>query len=51
MVDITKKKLVEHNIEVVHEARIVEIKKEGVHLSDGRFIPSNAAIWATGAEP
>lgn len=45
------KQLANRNIDVITNARVAEVKPEGVLLTDGRFIEGNAPIWATGAEP
>ena len=49
--ELTKAKLAEHGINVVHNARIDHIEADGVYLSDGRKIQCNVPVWATGAEP
>jgi NADH dehydrogenase FAD-containing subunit len=48
--ELIKKKLHEHNISVIHNARIQRIDEDGVVLSDGRVVPCNVPVWATGAE-
>lgn len=48
--NLTKEKLREHGIEVVNNARIERIEKEGVILKDGRAVECNVPVWATGAE-
>ena len=49
--ELTKKKLAELGITVVNNARIAKIEGDGIILSDGRIIPCNVPVWATGAEP
>lgn len=53
--DQTKKMIMEQlknrNIEVLTNARVKEICSDKVILEDGREVPCNIAIWATGAEP
>lgn len=48
--ELTKKKLRDHGIEVVHSARIERIEEDGVVLKDGRKVQCNVPVWATGAE-
>lgn len=36
------------DIEVIANARVVEIDRKGVHLASGHFIPSNIVVWAAG---
>lgn len=45
------RKLKEKGIEVLTGGKIKEIKEDRVILEDGREIPCNVPIWATGAEP
>lgn len=49
--ELTKKKLADLGIKVVHDARIAKIEADGIILTDGRIIPCNVPVWATGAEP
>ena len=49
--DLTKKKLADLGINVVHKARIAKVEADGIILADGRIIPCNVPVWATGAEP
>jgi NADH dehydrogenase FAD-containing subunit len=48
--ELTKKKLKDMGIHVVHNARIEKIEADGIVLSDGRIVPCNVPVWATGAE-
>jgi NADH dehydrogenase FAD-containing subunit len=48
---LTRKKLEEHGIEVITNARIDKVEGDGVTLADGRKIEANVPVWATGAEP
>lgn len=45
------RKLKEQNIDVLTGSKIKEIKEDRVILEDGKEIPCNVPIWATGAEP
>lgn len=36
---------------MVTNARVLEICTDKVILEDGREVPCNVAVWATGAEP
>jgi NADH dehydrogenase FAD-containing subunit len=49
--ELTKKKLADLGINVVHKARIAKVEADGIILTDGRIIPCNVPVWATGAEP
>ena len=49
--DLTKAKLHEHNINVIHNAKVDHIEADRIILRDGRVIPCNVPVWATGAEP
>jgi|LauGreDrversion4_2_1035121.scaffolds.fasta_scaffold506937_1 NADH dehydrogenase FAD-containing subunit len=49
--ELTKAKLKEHDVEVVHNARIKRVDEDQVVLQDGRKIQCNVPVWATGAEP
>ncbi|GIZ51694.1 NAD(P)/FAD-dependent oxidoreductase [Noviherbaspirillum aridicola] len=40
--------LTELDIEVITNARVVEVTREGVRLADGSFIPSGIVVWAAG---
>jgi NADH dehydrogenase FAD-containing subunit len=42
-------KLKEKNIEVLYNCNVKDITSEGVELTDGRFVETNAPVWATGA--
>jgi NADH dehydrogenase len=46
-----RRKLVERGLEIVTDARVVEVAPEGVHLAGGRFIPSKLVIWTAGTSP
>ncbi len=48
--ELTKKKLKDHGVEVIHSARIERIEEDGVLLKDGRKVHCNVPVWATGAE-
>ncbi len=45
------RKLEEKNINIVLGGVVSKITAEGVELIDGRFLPCNVPVWATGAEP
>ena len=49
--ELTKKKLADLGIKVVHKARIAKVEADGIVLADGRIISCNVPVWATGAEP
>lgn len=36
---------------MINNATVTEVKPDGVVLKDGREIPCDVAIWATGADP
>jgi NADH dehydrogenase FAD-containing subunit len=46
-----KRKLAEKSIEVFPNGSVVEITREAIVLKDGRSIPCDVPVWATGAEP
>jgi NADH dehydrogenase FAD-containing subunit len=48
---VVNDKFKEHRIKVEKNGKVSKITSEGVHLEDGRVIPCNVPIWATGAEP
>jgi NADH dehydrogenase len=35
-------------VEVRTKSRVVEVRKDGVHLADGAFIPSELVVWSAG---
>jgi len=45
------RKLKEKNIEYIPNAHVSEVTPTEVVLTDGRTVPCDVAIWATGAEP
>jgi NADH dehydrogenase FAD-containing subunit len=49
--DLTKAKLHEHGITIVPNAKVENIEEHAITLKDGRVIPCNVPVWATGAEP
>jgi NADH dehydrogenase FAD-containing subunit len=49
--ELMKNKLKELGINVIHNAKVAKIEPDGITLIDGRIIPCNVPVWATGAEP
>jgi NADH dehydrogenase FAD-containing subunit len=38
-------------MDVIYGVKVDSVTREAVHLSNGVVLESNAALWATGAEP
>ena len=45
------RKFKEKNIDLYTNGKVSEIREDCIILEDGRVIPCNVAVWATGAEP
>ena len=48
--EITQK-FKEKNVDVYTNGKVKDIREDCIRLEDGRVIPCNVAVWATGAEP
>jgi NADH dehydrogenase len=46
-----RRKLTERGIEIFTNAKVVEVTPDGVHLADGRFVPSRMVVWTAGTSP
>ena len=44
-------KLTERGLEVMTDAKVIEVAPDGVHLAAGHFIPSKLVIWTAGTSP
>jgi NADH dehydrogenase len=51
MADTAMKVLTQRGVEVYTGTSVREATKEGVHLSDGRFVPTRSLIWCVGLRP
>jgi NADH dehydrogenase len=45
------RKLAMRGIEIITHARVSGMTHDGVHLADGRFIPSRLVVWTAGTSP
>lgn len=46
-----KKTLKEKDINIIYNKKVKEITADKVIFEDGESISTNAAVWATGADP
>lgn len=46
-----RRKLGARDIEVVTDARVTSVDRDGVRLADNRFIPSRLVVWTAGTTP
>jgi NADH:ubiquinone reductase (H+-translocating) len=46
-----RRKLMERGLEIITGAKVVEVNPKGVHLADGRWLPSNLVVWTAGTSP
>jgi NADH dehydrogenase len=46
-----RRKLTERGLEIVTGARVMEVAPDGVHLADGRVVPSKLVVWTAGTSP
>lgn len=46
-----RRKLGLRGIEVITEARVTSVDRDGLRLADGRFIPSRLVVWTAGTSP
>lgn len=49
VIEQTTRKMDEHNINVIYDAKIAHIDATGVTLLDGTHLACNVPVWATGA--
>jgi NADH:ubiquinone reductase (H+-translocating) len=47
----TQKKLAERQVEIWLNTKVAGVSDAGVHLSDGRLIPTQTLIWTAGTSP
>jgi NADH:quinone reductase (non-electrogenic) len=46
-----RRKLAGRGIEVITDARVTSVDRDGVRLADGRFIASRLVVWTAGTSP
>jgi NADH:ubiquinone reductase (H+-translocating) len=46
-----RKQLVARGLEVITNARVTSVTADGVHLTDGAFIPARLVVWTAGTSP
>ena len=46
-----RKKLTQRGLDVMTNARVAGVTREGVHLADGRFVPTRMVVWTAGTSP
>ena len=46
-----RRKLTERGLEIITGAKVVEVSPDGVHLADGRCLPSKLVVWTAGTSP
>jgi NADH dehydrogenase len=46
-----QRRLASQRVEVVNDVKVMEVRADGVALSDGRDIPARTVVWAAGVNP
>jgi NADH dehydrogenase len=46
-----QRRLASQRVEVINDTKVMEVRPDGVSLSDGRDIPASTVVWAAGINP